>query len=224
MGEDEQRDEAAGGGDTTSGDTTSGDTTGTEYTARLSALSGARWKKALDVQAPYRWNLRRLLGGRTVLDVGCGIGRNLVALSPDSVGVDHNPHSVAHCRELGLRAETAEQFHAGHHEPFDGMLAAHVVEHLPPGAEPEVLREYLPYLAAGAVVVLICPQERGFASDATHTTFFDVDDLARLSEQVGLQVRRRLSFPLPRIAGRVFTYNESIVVSTWPGPGQDTTR
>lgn len=200
------------------------DTTGTEYTARLAALSGVGWKQRLDVQAPYRWNLRRLLGERTVLDVGCGIGRNLVALSPDSLGVDHNRHSVAHCRGLGLRAETAEEFHAAEHEPFEGMLAAHVVEHLPPGAEPDVLREYLPYLAPGAVVVLICPQERGFASDATHTTFFGITDLVALSEQVGLQVRRTLSFPFPRVAGRAFVYNESIVVSSWPGDDQESTR
>jgi SAM-dependent methyltransferase len=47
---------------------------------------------------PYRWNLHRLLGGRRVLDAGCGIGRNLVGLEAGSVGVDHNPHSVEHCR------------------------------------------------------------------------------------------------------------------------------
>ena len=52
------------------------------------------WKKALNVQAPYRWNLRRQRLGRT-LDVGCGIGRNLETLDPGSVGVDHNEHSVA---------------------------------------------------------------------------------------------------------------------------------
>jgi len=45
------------------------------------------------VQAPYRRNLRRLVGDRAVLDVGCGIGRNLANLGPGSVGVDHNAHS-----------------------------------------------------------------------------------------------------------------------------------
>lgn len=190
------------------------DTTGTGYTARLRRLSGAGWKQRLDVQAPYRWNLRRLLGERTVLDVGCGIGRNLTGLSASSVGVDHNPHSVQHCRDLGLTAHTVADFHAGHHEPFDGLLLAHVVEHLEPGAEPDVLREYLPYLAPGARVVLICPQERGFASDATHTTFFDLADLAELSAAVGLTVTRQLSFPFPRPVGKAFLYNESIVVST----------
>jgi len=37
------------------------------YTQRLRARLGAGWKRRLDVQAPYRWNLRRLTPGR-VLD------------------------------------------------------------------------------------------------------------------------------------------------------------
>ena len=44
------------------------------YTARLRDLEGRGWKQRLDVQAPYRWNLRRLHPGLT-LDVGCEIGR-----------------------------------------------------------------------------------------------------------------------------------------------------
>src|SRR5674476_1246283 len=57
-------------------------TAGPEYARRLQTLSGARWKRVLDVQMPYRANLRRLHLGRT-LDVGCGTGRNLAALDRD---------------------------------------------------------------------------------------------------------------------------------------------
>ena len=64
-----------------------------EYAQRLQQLQQARWKLALDVQRPYRWNLERLCSGR-VLEVGCGIGRNLrnarrLMITP--VGVDTNP-------------------------------------------------------------------------------------------------------------------------------------
>lgn len=192
------------------------DTTGTDYTKRLTRLQTARWKQVLDVQAPYRWNLRRLLGGRRVLDVGCGIGRNLVNLSAGSVGVDHNTHSVQECRGQGLTAHTADAFLArapAEVGGFTGMLAAHLVEHLPKGAAAEVLSPYLPYLAPNARIVLICPQERGYASDVTHTVFHDHVRLRVLCEDLGLTVERELSFPFPRWAGRAFTYNEFVTVA-----------
>ena len=51
------------------------------------------WKKLLDVQAPYRWNLQRLKLGLT-LEIGCGIGRNLMHLKGQGIGIDHNFQSV----------------------------------------------------------------------------------------------------------------------------------
>lgn len=186
-------------------------TTGREYTERLVAISDAGWKFRLRAVDPYLWNIRRLLGGRATLEVGCGIGRVLRALGPGSLGVDHNEHSVTHCRRLGLSAMTSAEFHASARGPFDALLLSHVVEHLEPGHEADVLREYLPAISSGSPVVLICPQERGFASDPTHTTFFDLDRLGRLCEEVGLVVRDARSFPLPRRAGRLFVYNEFVV-------------
>ena len=41
------------------------DTRSSEYAVRLQSLSGARWKQVLDVQRPYRWNLKRQGLGRT---------------------------------------------------------------------------------------------------------------------------------------------------------------
>lgn len=200
------------------------DTTAQAYTDRLAALEQARWKQLLDVQAPYRWNLRRLLGERRVLDVGCGIGRNLAHLSAGSVGVDHNRHSVRTCQDRGLTAYTDEEFLAlppDRRGRFGGLLAAHLVEHLPPGGAAEVLAPYLDYLDGPgdsnpdrqARVVLICPQQRGFASDPTHTVYFDQGRLARLCAELGLVVDRQFSFPFPTWVGRVFTYNEFVTVA-----------
>jgi SAM-dependent methyltransferase len=194
-------------------------TASTAYSERLSQLSGARWKRVLDVQAPYRWNLNRLLGSTRTLDVGCGIGRNLVNLPAGSVGVDHNEHSVRACRERGLTAMTSDEFLAEPPEvrgTFTGMLAAHLIEHLPADGATDVIGPYLPYLAPGATVVLICPQERGFASDATHTVFTDQSRLAQLCREMDLVVDKQFSFPLPRVTGRVFTYNEFVTVASVP--------
>jgi SAM-dependent methyltransferase len=191
-----------------------GGTTSAAYTRRLAARSGARWKRVLDVQAPYRWNLHRLLGERRTLDVGCGIGRNLAHLPAGSVGVDHNATSVQVCRDSGLDARTVDEFLAREARPeFGGLLAAHLIEHLPADEAAAVLRPYLPFLEPNAVVVLICPQERGFASDPTHTVFIDQPALAALATELGLRTERQFSFPLPRRAGKLFTYNEFVTVA-----------
>jgi len=195
-------------------------TAGADYAERLQRLEGARWKRVLDVQAPYRWRLRRLRLGRT-LDVGCGIGRNLAHLGPEGVGVDHNPVSVAVARARGLRAWTSAEFPgSGDAGPgaYDALLLAHVVEHMgEPDAE-ALLREYLPYLRPGGRVVLVTPQEKGYASDSTHVRFVDLAGSDRLCAAVGLVPVLRASFPFPRPVGRVFPYNEFWHVSRWDGP------
>ena len=88
----------------------------TGYTERLSRLESVWWKRWLDVQRPYRWNLRRLALGY-VLDVGCGTGRNLINLGGRAagVGVDHNPTSVAAARARGLEAFLPDDFRASPH-------------------------------------------------------------------------------------------------------------
>lgn len=190
-------------------------TEGVEYTQRLARLGGARWKQVLDVQAPYRWNIRRLGLGRT-LDVGCGIGRNLAHFGPDGVGVDHNPTSVATCRARGLEAYTTEEFFASPHASpgsFDSMLAAHLLEHLPAEQAREVIASYLPFVRPGGTVVFITPQERGHASDATHVRWVGFAEAAALCAELGLGVTRQYSFPFPRLAGRAFTYNEFVTVA-----------
>jgi SAM-dependent methyltransferase len=191
-------------------------TEGEEYTDRLKRLEMPLWKRLLDVQAPYRWNIRRLFGEREVLEVGCGIGRCLAHLEPRGVGVDHNPHSIATCRERGLTAFTTEEFAKTEYASpgrFGGMLAAHLVEHMPRAEAVGILQGYLKYLAPDARMVLICPQERGYRSDSTHVEFADFDALTDVANQLGFSRIRRQSFPLPRVAGKAFTYNEFVLVA-----------
>jgi len=194
-------------------------TQGREYAQRLCDLEASRWKRLLDVQRPYRWNLRRWRLGR-VLDVGCGIGRNLVSLGPASVGVDHNEHSIEIARARGLTAYTDDEFFAGPQSrpaSFDSMLVAHVVEHMPLAQADELVARYLPAVRPGGAVLFICPQEKGYASDPTHVTFVDAEMLQTLGLVHGLAAVRSYSFPLPRIAGRYFAYNEFCVLMQVPG-------
>lgn len=193
-------------------------TQGADYTKRLMDLQTVWWKRVLPVQAPYRWNLRRQGLGR-VLDVGCGLGRNLVHLDGNGVGVDHNPDFVAHCRALGLTAYTNEEFlRSDDAVPggFDAMLLSHVVEHMDAAEADDLIRTYLPYVRPGGVVHVITPQERGQASDATHVRFCDFDAVAALLRSNGLAVERQFSFPFPRRMGKAFVYNEFHVTGRLP--------
>src|SRR5262249_37379954 len=153
-------------------------TDGSAYTERLISLEQPRWKRLLDVQAPYRWRLRSLFGDREVLDVGCGLGRCLNHLRPHAVGVDHNPTSIQRGRSRGLTAFTTDEFADSEYAVdgrFTGLLAAHLIEHLPRPDAVALLAGYLRYLAPGALVVFVCPQERGYRADPTHVSFTDLD-------------------------------------------------
>lgn len=195
------------------------DTRGEDYARRLQSREGARWKQLLDVQRPYRWNLRRYDLGRT-LDVGCGIGRNLVSLPTGSVGVDHNAHSIELARGRGFTAYSTEEWDSvddNRPAAYDALLLAHVIEHMPAAEGEAVVRMYLPNLRPGGRVLFICPQERGYDSDPTHVRWTTDEDLADLARTVGLEPEVRRSFPFPRVAGKVFTYNEFNVLARKPG-------
>ena len=65
--------------------------------------------------------------------------------------------------------------------------------------------------------MFVCPQERGYASDATDVWFAQFDELTTLARDVGLEPSRSWSFPFPRALGKAFIYNEFCVVAKIPG-------
>lgn len=192
-----------------------GDTRSAEYSQRLERLEGAHWKRWLDVQAPYRWNLSRLDMGFT-LDVGCGIGRNLVNLGRRGVGIDHNPESVVRARERGCQAFQPLEFEASEFATegaFDSLLVAHVLEHMRLPEAQALVERYLRYVRSRGRVVLITPQEAGYRSDSTHVEFLDGEALVGILDAAGLEVERSYSFPFPRAVGRFFVHNEFVAVA-----------
>lgn len=186
-----------------------------QYSMRLVTKESAWWKRIFDVQAPYRWNLRRLNPGFT-LDIGCGLGRNLNNLSGNGVGIDHNPHSVEIASSRGLLAFTPESFEDSSFNErarFDSILLSHVVEHMLDEEVVKLLGTYIHLLKPHGQVIFITPQEYGFRSDPTHVQFVDFTGLRRIAHESALLVVREFSFPFPRSFGRFFKYNEFISVS-----------
>ena len=184
------------------------------YAKRLETLEAKGWKQRLNVQAPYRWNLRRLHPGYT-LDIGCGIGRNLTHLAGRGVGVDHNLDCVATARARGLTAYSPDEFLASPNSilaAFDSLLLAHVVEHLDAPTTDELISTYSPYVREGGRIIVITPQEAGHRSDPTHVRFMDHAAVELLLSKHGWSIANKQSFPFPRIIGRVFPYNEFVVV------------
>ena len=185
-----------------------------EYTDRMLELDSVRWRKALDVQAPYRWQMRRLCVGRT-LDVGCGIGRNLAHLAGRAVGIDHNAFSIRVAQERGFSAFTPDEFRAApeSREQYDTLLVAHVLEHLDEGDADKLLTEYLEFLRPGGRLVAVTPQEKLYAKDSTHIRWVDEDELAAHARRADLVIEQISSYPMPRFAGRLFPYNEFYLVA-----------
>ncbi|WP_211589039.1 class I SAM-dependent methyltransferase [Allorhizocola rhizosphaerae] len=189
-------------------------TEGADYAQRLHRIGDVWWKRVLNVQAPYRAHLRRLQLGFT-LDVGCGIGRNLAHLDGNGVGVDHNAEAIAHVRSLGMTGFTVDEFHSSDYAipaRFDSLLVSHVLEHMPRDTAVKLVEEYKPYIKPGGKVVFITPQELGYASDETHVEFVGFAEAADIARRTGIAVEKQYSFPLPRLAGKVFKYNEFVLL------------
>ncbi|MGW1376601.1 class I SAM-dependent methyltransferase [Streptomyces sp. NPDC002446] len=167
----------------------------------------------------YRRQLRRIGTGR-VLEIGCGTGDTLAGCTPGSVGIDHDPQSVEHCRTRGLTAYTADAFLAGPHArpgAFDALLTAHVLEHLDDEQVEDLLRAYVPYVRPGGGVLLITPQEAGHrATRPTPVRFTDFTLLRAFAESAGLAVRRTYSHPLPRPAGMLLRSNAFVLLAQVP--------
>ncbi len=188
--------------------------TGEPYAHRLRALERRWLARTFDVQRLYRRNIEQLRLG-FVLDVGCGLGRNLRHAGGTGVGIDTDDAAVATACGRGLTAFTPDGFSASEYarpERFDSLLMAHVLEHLSPDDGENLLRQYLPYLRANGQVVLICPQGAGFRSDPTHVSFIDGQDLTRLADRCDVSVLSVRSHPFPRVVGRIFPHNETVLV------------
>lgn len=189
------------------------DTRSPEYTERMIAIQGGRFPVLR--QLPYRWHLRGL-AGRSVLEIGCGIGRNLRHLADrEAVGIDENETSVAVATSRGFTAFVQTAYRASPFASagrFDTLLLSHVAEHLSGDEASRLIADYLPFIRERGRVILITPQEACHRLDETHVELVDFAKGAAILEQAGVRVERQVSFPLTRAFGRWFRGNEFVTV------------
>ena len=183
-----------------------------QYADRLISLQSTWWKEKFFFLNPYLVHVRIITRGR-VLEVGSGIGRNLRVLRQGSLGVDHNKFAVEYARKKKLSSLTVNDFFTKSRKVrsvFDTLLLSHVLEHVDSETQEQIFDQFIPFLASGAKIVLICPQEAGFVTDKTHIRWVNESMLRDILESLGCRAIKVKSFPFPRRAGKKFKYNQTV--------------
>ena len=138
-----------------------------------------------------------------VLDIGCGMGFCLVALSrlgfKESSGIDISPAQVNAALRLGVAAELVEdteKFLLDNTGRFGLITAFDLIEHLPVDKQLGMIRAMNAALTPGGMLVATVPNANSsWASryryiDWTHTSAFTEDSLSFLLEAGGFSAIR----------------------------------
>ncbi|MGC8915855.1 MAG: methyltransferase domain-containing protein [Thermoanaerobaculum sp.] len=150
-------------------------------------------------------------GGGPVLDVGCGRGELLEALTTAGIpafGVDTDAAAVAACRELGLAARVGDGVEALAAQPeasLGGVACIHVIEHLSAARWMKLVELAAKALRPGGILAVESPNPETlrvgaslFWLDPTHLRPVHPEAVRFVAEAVGLEVigvRRLRPFP-----------------------------
>lgn len=152
-----------------------------------------------------------LRSANRVVDLGCGRGELIELLREagvDAYGVEIDPDFIALLEEKGIEVVAEDAIsHLGKLEDgsLGGIVASHLVEHLPPAAVAQLVALAAETLGAGGVLILETPNPESlvagsinFHRDLTHVRPIHPDTLAFLAESAGFShvEIRRLS-PVP---------------------------
>lgn len=178
-----------------------------DYAAFKARFGGS----ADEVRARQAAYLDDLSGRRRVVDLGCGHGELLAALreaGTSAYGVETDADFVQRLREAGLEVVEADALaHLRSMEPgaVDGIVASHVIEHLPPEVAVALIDAAWEALPEDGVLVLDTPNPESvlagsvnFHRDPTHVSPVHPDTLAFLCEMAGFsRVEIRRLSPVP---------------------------
>jgi len=137
--------------------------------------------------------------GSTVLDVGCGRGEFLDLLARRGVrgvGVDADPDMVAAATESEFVAHRADAFEflGDHEDAYDGVFAAHLIEHLPAGRMVDLVQAMARALRPGGRLLLVTPNPHNlsmhlneFWTDLQHVRFYTPEIVRWVVHEAGLR-------------------------------------
>ncbi|MGV8039926.1 MAG: methyltransferase domain-containing protein [Thermoanaerobaculaceae bacterium] len=164
-----------------------------------------------EISARVAEHLELLRGHTPILDLGCGRGellRQLESAGIEASGVDTDPAMVEACRRAGLAASESDAVAALEAQAsgsLGGVVALHLVEHLPAAVWMRLVEAAARALRPGGVLLIESPNPDSlrvgaglFWIDPTHHAPVHPDALAFVARAVGLQVvsvRRAHEFP-----------------------------
>ncbi len=150
----------------------------------------------LDRYAPYA---ERFEAPARVLDLGCGRGEFLQLLKQrgaDGLGVDADEQMVAAVKEKGLDARVGDvhDFLREHPDEFDGIFAAHLIEHLRSEQFVDLAQMAVRALHPGGRLILVTPNPHNlsmqlyeFWTDLQHVRFYTPEIVRWVVHDAGLR-------------------------------------
>jgi SAM-dependent methyltransferase len=141
----------------------------------------------------------RFQKGARVLDVGCGRGEFLELLATrrvDGIGIDADDAMVSEVNRKGLQAVAGEAagYLEAHAAEFDGIFAAHLIEHMGPEAVQGLVRAAAKALKPNGRLILVTPnpqnlqmQLRDFWIDLQHIRFYSPEIVRWIAHEAGLR-------------------------------------